>query len=188
MIKGTVKNEDRLDRPWIHWRGDTGCPLPNGVNIDVVTRDGNITSGFTPLRLTAHWKYKDEGNECSMDIIRYRVNEDVCITNGILKIKKDDENKTVSTPSAQDLLRLAAGHMDDRAVTYDTPGGERSMGKTIGAFNIITGHKLKESEGWLLYQLLKDVRQWSNPDYHADSAEDSVAYSALKGEALAKGL
>lgn len=39
-----------------------------------------------------------------------------------------------------------------------------------------------------MLQLLKDVRQWSNPDiYHADSAEDCISYAALKAEALVEG-
>lgn len=41
--------------------------------------------------------------------------------------------------SAPDLLDAAAGHMRDRAATYDKPEGERSMGKTVQAFNTITG-------------------------------------------------
>jgi len=82
------------------------------------------------------------------------------------------------------VLETAAQHMKDRAATYDTPNGERSMESTVIAFNAITGHSIKESEGWLLLQLLKDVRQWSNKKYHSDSAEDCTAYSALKAEAL----
>lgn len=77
--------------------------------------------------------------------------------------------------------------MRDRAATYDQPEGERSMGKAVEAFNAITGQHLSESEGWLLLQLLKDVRQWQRPEYHADSAEDCIAYAALKAEALAAG-
>ena len=75
-----------------------------------------------------------------------------------------------------------------RGQQYDQIEGERSMGKTVAAFNAITGMSLTESEGWLLVQLLKDVRQWSTPNYHQDSAEDCVAYAALKAEALAKGV
>lgn len=87
--------------------------------------------------------------------------------------------------TAEQLLQRAAQHTADRTTTYDKPDGERSMGKTVEAFNIITGHDLTEAEGWLLLQILKDVRQWSRPGYHADSAEDGIAYSALKAEALA---
>ena len=90
-------------------------------------------------------------------------------------------------PTADEILTTAAGHLKDRAVTYDQPQGERSMGKTVSAFNIITGHELTEAEGWLLLQILKDVRQWTAPEYHQDSAEDCVSYAALKAEALAKG-
>lgn len=89
------------------------------------------------------------------------------------------------TIKAPDLLNKAAQHMADRAKTYDKPEGERSMGKTIQAFNTITDKDLTEAEGWLLMQLLKDVRLFQRPGYHADSAEDCIAYSALMAEAKA---
>ena len=87
---------------------------------------------------------------------------------------------------AQSILRRAAELMDERAKRYDAPGGERSMAKTVIAFNTVTGQDLTEAEGWLLMQILKDVRQWQNTTYHADSAEDCTAYAALKAEALAR--
>lgn len=75
-----------------------------------------------------------------------------------------------------------------RGKEYDQPGGERSMGRCVQAFNAITGKDLTEAEGWLLLQILKDVRQWQNPGrYHEDSALDGVSYSSLKAEALAVG-
>ncbi len=86
---------------------------------------------------------------------------------------------------ATDFLRRAASIMEERAAQYDQPGGERNMARTVMAFNAITGHELSEAEGWLLLQCLKDVRQWSAPGFHRDSAEDGVAYAALKAEALA---
>lgn len=87
---------------------------------------------------------------------------------------------------ATEFLRKGADLLEERGKQYDQPGGERSMGKTVRAFNTITGRSLSEAEGWLLLQVLKDVRQWQNPDkYHADSAEDCVSYAALKAEALA---
>lgn len=89
---------------------------------------------------------------------------------------------------APELLQTAASHMQARAATYDTPEGERSMGKAVRAFNAITGHELTESEGWLLLQVLKDVRLFTRETYHADSAEDCIAYAALKAEAKASGL
>jgi hypothetical protein len=77
--------------------------------------------------------------------------------------------------------------MHDRAATYDAPSGERSMGKAVVAFNAITGHALTESEGWLFLQVLKDVRLFTRSAYHADSAEDCIAYAALKAEARGAG-
>ena len=89
----------------------------------------------------------------------------------------------MSNLTAVQLLENAAFIMNERGKQYDKPSGERSMGKCIAAFNVITGRNLLESEGWLLLQLLKDVRQWQQPGYHADSAEDCIAYAALKAEA-----
>jgi len=90
---------------------------------------------------------------------------------------------TVPEPLAAELLGRAARHMHDRASTYDEPGGERSMGKAVSAFNAITGRSLTESEGWLLLQVLKDVRNFSREKPHQDSLEDCIAYAALKAEA-----
>ena len=98
------------------------------------------------------------------------------------------DDPIIKTVQATDFLSKALALLEERGKDYDQPQGERSMGKTVQAFNVITGHTLKESEGWLLLQLLKDVRQWSNPDsYHADSAEDCISYAALKAEALVEG-
>lgn len=94
--------------------------------------------------------------------------------------------RTETCETAEDFLAKAAMHLQSRGQTYDQPSGERSMERTVIAFNAITGHDISECEGWLLLQLLKDVRQWSTPDYHQDSAEDCIAYAALKAEALAR--
>lgn len=85
--------------------------------------------------------------------------------------------------SAPELLDAAVCHMRHRAATYDQPAGERSMGRTVAAFNVITGRDLSESEGWLLLQLLKDVRDRQGGQPHRDSLEDCIAYAALKAEA-----
>ena len=104
-----------------------------------------------------------------------------------------DNNKrkaAAQATTAPKLLEAAAGHMRDRASTYDKPEGERSMAATVEAFNIITGRDgiraLTESEGWLLMQTLKDVRDRQRPEPHRDSLEDGVAYAALKAEARLK--
>jgi len=92
------------------------------------------------------------------------------------------------TKTANEFLQGSLDLLEQRGKDYDKKEGERSMGKTVNAFNEITGRDLTESEGWLLMSLLKRVRQWSNPEnFHADSAEDAVAYSALEAEALYRG-
>lgn len=96
------------------------------------------------------------------------------------------EAKT-SSKKATEFLSKALSLLEERGKDYDQPEGERSMGRTVTAFNAITGHSLKESDGWLILQILKDVRQNQNRDsYHADSAEDCISYAALKAEALAE--
>lgn len=85
--------------------------------------------------------------------------------------------------TANQLLNKAAAHMEQRAATYDKPAGERSMAATVVAFNAITGQSITESEGWLLMQILKDVRDRQRSAPHQDSLEDGIAYAALKAEA-----
>lgn len=92
----------------------------------------------------------------------------------------------VAAQQAPDFLRRAADIMAERGKQYDQPEGERSMGKCVAAFNIVTGRNLTEAEGWLLLQILKDVRQWQRPGFHLDSADDCIAYAALKAEAKQK--
>ena len=89
-------------------------------------------------------------------------------------------------PTAPDLLDKAAAHMRERAATYDSPGGERSMAKTVELFNLHHDMALTEAQGWHFMQILKDVRLFSAKGYHADSAEDKIAYAALMSEAKAK--
>ena len=88
--------------------------------------------------------------------------------------------------NAIELTEAAAKHMRDRAATYDKPEGERSMAQTVAVFNLYHGTKLTEAQGWHFQQILKDVRLFTRDAYHADSAEDCVAYAALKAEAKAK--
>ena len=84
--------------------------------------------------------------------------------------------------TAPDFLSAALSHMQDRASTYDSPRGERSMGKTVAAFNAITGHELSEEQGWLFMVLLKAVRTQQG-GFRADNYEDGAAYFGLQGEA-----
>jgi hypothetical protein len=98
-----------------------------------------------------------------------------------------EEAAKVPEPKAAELLGRAAAHMHDRSATYDEPEGERSMGKIVTAFNAITGRDLTESEGWMFMQQVKLVRLFTRSEYHADSAEDNIAYAALLAEAKGDG-
>ena len=98
-----------------------------------------------------------------------------------------NEMAKVPEPKAAELLGRAAAHMHDRSSTYDEPEGERSMGKIVTAFNAITGRDLTESEGWMFMQQVKLVRLFTRSEYHADSAEDNIAYAALLAEAKGDG-
>lgn len=137
--------------------------------------------------------------------------DDWCLSNGTVGLKHDDwfkykfgdpqparqlelfvsvEDSDISTPvkvaiTAASMLTAALGHMEDRAKTYDAPGGERSMGKTVAAFNTITGLELTEEQGWLFMEILKQVRSQQG-DYRPDNYEDMVAYAALRGECAAR--
>ena len=123
---------------------------------------------------------------------------DWVLSNGTIGLVRDDwfkyRNKMVEAQqasaqptqvTADSILTAALGHMEDRAKTYDAPGGERSMGKTVAAFNVITGHTLTEEAGWLFMEILKQVRSQQGK-YRSDSYEDSVAYAALRGECAAR--
>ena len=89
----------------------------------------------------------------------------------------------IPQPKAPEMLARAAALLHERGKNYDKPEGERSMARTVAAFNAITGRDLSEAEGWLFMQQLKDARNFSRKKPHQDSLEDCIAYSALKAEA-----
>lgn len=85
---------------------------------------------------------------------------------------------------ANEVLKAALGHMEDRAATYDKPEGERSMPATVSAFNALTGHQLTAEQGWLFMTVLKLCRTQQG-GFRADNYEDGAAYFALMGEQAA---
>jgi len=84
--------------------------------------------------------------------------------------------------TAEHYLKQAAAEMAERAASRDQPGGERSMARTVAAFNAIYGAGLTEVQGWQFMALLKIVRG-SQGEYREDDFTDQVAYSALAAEA-----
>jgi hypothetical protein len=88
------------------------------------------------------------------------------------------------TQGASLILSKAAGHLADRASTYDSPGGERSMAKTVELFNTLYDLQITEDQGWRFMLLLKLVRS-TQGNFKMDNHEDAVAYEALTAEFLA---
>jgi hypothetical protein len=83
----------------------------------------------------------------------------------------------VTTTMAPDLLREAADLIDQRAAERDV-ASERSMSRTIAAFNTLTGHTLTETNGWLLLAILKLARATVGK-FQSDDLKDCAAYVAL---------
>lgn len=88
----------------------------------------------------------------------------------------------VPTPKAPELLGRAASLLTERGKDYDRPEGERSMSKTVDAFNAITGCEMTVTEGWLFMMCLKQVRTFTGEKPHYDSLHDLIAYAALMAE------
>lgn len=170
---------------WIPYAGG-GCPVDGDVTVEVRLRSGqeNVAEDAEAADYW-DWSIDDVGG----DIVAYRVVEQTPkAVEPVHAEAHSAQHREAQEAPAIRLLQVAADHMRARAATYDKPDGERSMGKTVAAFNAVTGRDLSEAEGWLLLQLLKDVRLFQRPGYHADSAEDCIAYSALKAEAkMAEG-
>ncbi len=85
-------------------------------------------------------------------------------------------------PTAAEILRKGAGHIEDRVASRDcAESGERSMSKTVNAFNALYGYEITEEQGWQFMCLLKKARA-SQGGHNADDYEDDAAYAALAGE------
>ncbi len=85
---------------------------------------------------------------------------------------------------ASECLNNAAGHLSNRASTYDSPEGERSMGRTVHTFTSLTGIEMTEEQGWMFMSILKMVRSQQG-NFKLDNYEDGAAYFALAAEAAA---
>jgi|GEM_PF-3061838 len=71
-------------------------------------------------------------------------------------------SKKEQPTTAQQFLQSAKDIIEERAKEYDSnEEGERSMNKTVLAFNTITGHTMSESDVKLLLQILNEVRSRS---------------------------
>lgn len=91
----------------------------------------------------------------------------------------------LSAITSQCILAEAGETQVSRGVTYDSPKGERSMGKTVAMFNIHTGFNLTEEQGWQFMELLKMVRSGQG-DFKLDNYVDGTSYASLAGESAAR--
>lgn len=160
---------------WID-HNSTCFPLFFDTRVDISTKSGELRCGLWASDL--NWG-KDS------DIAQYRI-VDETPTPAPSSISARMADALADPMTAPAFCQKAADLMAERGKTYDKGGkAERSMAATVTAFNAITGRDLSEPEGWLLMSLVKRVRQYQNPSFHRDSAEDAVAYAALEAEALA---
>lgn len=86
--------------------------------------------------------------------------------------------------TAETILRTAADVMAQRGALRDH-GLERSMARTVRAFNAVTGLSLTETQGWMFMAVLKLAREQSGHD--PDNFIDGAAYMALAGESAEEG-
>lgn len=158
------------------WAGGEQPEETCGKRVEVRLNDGFKNTGRAD---DFFWKH--DGNA---DIVAYKVVGEV--TQSAPEPEPLHVELIEPEVSAPALLNAAAGHMAARASTYDKPEGERSMAQTVAVFKAHHGIELTEAQGWHFMQILKDVRLFTRESYHADSAEDCIAYAALKAEALAR--
>lgn len=89
---------------------------------------------------------------------------------------------SVRAIAATDLLVQANEAIDQRAKLRDQPDGERSMARTVAAFNALHGCNLTEVQGWHFMLCLKLARATAGTR-HLDDYIDMAGYAALAGEA-----
>ena len=83
--------------------------------------------------------------------------------------------------TAPEILVQAADCIGDRASQRDQANGERSMARTVAAFNALTGHNLSEVDGWEFMAILKLARSRGGK-HRLDDYVDGAAYFGLAGE------
>lgn len=93
------------------------------------------------------------------------------------------ENKSILL--APDILETSVAILNKRGQQRDKPNGERSMEDVIKCFNIMRKKDLKTSDGWLIMELVKQVRS-CHGEFDIDHYFDGAAYCALRGEEMQK--
>lgn len=141
------------------------CPVPDGNDVEAKRADGEI------IHCVTHW-----GDIGERSVTHYR---------DWTAFNQQQAKTAPNQQPAHEFLEKALGHMQDRAATYDSAKGERSMGKTVAMFNAMYEQELTEEQGWAFMCLLKLVRT-SQGDFRADNYEDLAAYAGLMGESASQ--
>lgn len=182
---------------WIEWNGGV-CPVPEGTLVQVKYHDDGTEE---QLAGDLRWNWLHDGS--AGDIIAYRLHERRVSEGDGTQLRRSADwpeivgavntvptgedvplltNLKTEPRTAQSILRRAADLIEERAVQRDQENGEKSMAKTVQAFNAIYGTELTEVQGWHFMELLKMVRS-AYGVYVPDDFEDKVAYAALAAEA-----
>lgn len=127
-------------------------------------------------------KFKDNGKTViSMAIEGWKcIGSGPVIEENYIKNPTPPQKKT----TAHSTLAQAQAEMQDRATTYDSAQGERSMAATVAMFNTLKGTSLTEVDGWQFMEILKMVRS-NQGNYKWDNYVDGASYAALAAEAHA---
>lgn len=154
-------------------------------DIEMSQPDANVLlsdpdTGFDDVRMTnRHWDdSKTEAFQKAFKVDALAGPSKVVFNNVDFGVISVDH----AAPSAYSIIWQAKKEMVEREEAYDAPGGERSMAKTVAAFNAIHGLGMTEVQGWQFMELLKIVRS-SQGKFKADNFVDGAAYAALAGEA-----
>ncbi len=84
--------------------------------------------------------------------------------------------------TAGEMLKRGQDILEQRGKQRDSDDGERSMKRTVDAFNALFGKDLTEVEGWMFMVCLKAARS-AQGGFNLDDYEDGMNYFALAGEA-----
>lgn len=144
---------------WVEWKGGE-CPVPGDTRVETRDRVGTVACDAAKAFCWHH-------TVGSQPFVAYRVVGEQPVGRGGV--------------SAVETLRRAADLIELRGKQRDSDAGERSMARTVAAFNAVYGASLTETQGWHFMELLKMARS-SQGAYVADDFDDKVAYAALAAE------
>ena len=142
---------------WTEWEGGE-CPVPPNTLVEIKARGGGDVR-VVDVAGVFDWSF----------VVAYRV------------VRPAEEPVSRGGVGAVETLRRAADLIEQRGKQRDSDTGERSMARTVAAFNAIYGTNLTETQGWHFMELLKMARS-SQGAYVADDFDDKVAYAALAAE------